>query len=97
MPDLEQAMTAMKQAETELAQAKVNLESGQRNLRTAEYTLNAYARNPPEFIDNDRLGVMQNDAAWKAKILGPLKVRVTEATRKAEDRRRDVRASLTTD
>ena len=90
-------MAAMKTADSELAQARELLESGKRHLRTAQYTLNTYRKNPSGLIDTRQLAAMEADVAGKSHALKPLQDRAEQALRNAEERRRDVRASLQAD
>lgn len=97
IPDLDTAIKAMRNADTQLAETKADLARGQRQLRTSQYTLNSYRRNPPELIDAGKLGRMEVDAEAKGTVVWTLQSRVDQASINAENRRRDVRTSLSAD
>ena len=97
VPDLDTAIKSVRLADAELAGTKADLVKGQRQLRTSRYSLNSYLRNPPELIDAGKRGRMEADVEGKGKLVGTLQSRVDQATANAENRRRDVRASLSSD
>jgi flagellar biosynthesis chaperone FliJ len=97
VPDLDVALQAMRKADSDLGQARHDLEKAQRQLRTSEYTLSAYRRNPQDRIDPGTLAVMTKDAEAKGNTVRALQLKVDDSARIAEERRRDVRASLMSD